>query len=56
MKKLQLNKKVVSSLNDSEMSTVKGGVRIKVFGASVHSCAKGTREKKRCCYTDFTEW
>lgn len=45
MKKLQLNKKVVSALNKAEMSKVRGGVA----DISVASCKRGSAKGKDCC-------
>lgn len=51
--KLELNKKVISSLNRSEMEMIKGGTKWSIFGISIASCARGTRLGKDCCNDEF---
>lgn len=47
MKKLQLNKKVVSALNKSEMRAIKGG--LEQAEISIASCKRGSALHKDCC-------
>ncbi len=44
MNKLQLNKKTISQMTNSEMGEVNGGFKICLV-----SCANGTRRHKSCC-------
>jgi hypothetical protein len=46
MKKLQLNKKVVSALNKAEMRNVNGGLEQDI---SIASCQRGSAMGKDCC-------
>lgn len=46
MKKLQLNKKVVSALNKSEMRAINGGLQAEI---SIASCKRGSDLHKDCC-------
>jgi hypothetical protein len=48
MKKLQLNKKVVSALNKSEMRTINGGLA-DAEAISLASCKRGSDRHKDCC-------
>ena len=48
MKKLQLNKKVVSALNKSEMRTINGGLA-DAEAISIASCNRGSERNKDCC-------
>lgn len=48
MKKLQLNKKVVSALNQAEMRNVKGGDQ-QQQEISIASCQRGSAMGKDCC-------
>ncbi len=45
MKKLQLNKKTISQMNNSEMQEVNGGI----LGICLVSCPRGSRKGKACC-------
>lgn len=50
MKKLQLNKKTIQTLNKEQMQQIDGGL-------CLISCASGTRKGKACCdrpSQDFT--
>ena len=47
MKKLQLNKKVVSALNKSEMRAINGGLAEAEI--SIVSCKRGSARGKDCC-------
>lgn len=49
MKKLQLNKKAIQTLNKEQMQQIDGGI-------CLASCASGTRKGKACCAdsTDLT--
>lgn len=51
--KLELNKKVISSLNRSEMEMIKGGTKWTILTISIASCERGTRLGKECCDHEF---
>jgi natural product precursor len=48
MKKLSLNKKTISALNQAEMKAVNGG-KVEANDICVVSCARGSNKGKDCC-------
>ncbi len=48
MKKLQLNKKTISQMNDGAMANINGGF----LGICLSSCPRGSLKGKSCCQTD----
>ncbi|XLS30479.1 class I lanthipeptide [Flavobacteriaceae bacterium M23B6Z8] len=48
MKKLDLNKKTVSRLDQQQMNAINGGD----WSICLASCKRGTRKDKNCCTND----